>query len=128
MTASNDFNTMQSLASRRGSNWALPDSRSSAVGIKRPINVICNPNAILLVPEKGTRQELQIFRHDGSVQAVVDPFVDAVRSRLESWGIAGQGIYWRPVLQIQVQQRADGNYRQLFKLLENSGIEVTREP
>lgn len=128
MTASNDFNTMQSLASRRGSNWALPDSRSSAVGIKRPINVICNPNAILLVPEKGTRQELQIFRHDGSVQAVVDPFVDAVRSRLDSWGIAGQGIYWRPVLQIQVQQRADGNYRQLFKLLENSGIEVTREP
>ena len=83
---------------------------------------------LILVPEKGTRQELQIFRHDGSIPAVIDPFVDAVQARLQSWGIAGQGIYWRPVLQIRVHDDASENYQQLLQLLDNSGIEVIREP
>lgn len=123
-----NFNSNQSLANGRGRNWALPPSQPDAVGIKRPIKVMCSGETLLLVPERGTRQEVQIFRHNGAVTGVVDPFVEAVRSRMETWGIAGRGIYWRPVLQVQIRDNADANYNQLLKLLENSGIEVTREP
>lgn len=127
-TSGNSFQTTQSLSQSRGKNWALPLSQVDAVGIKRPIHVVCDDERIWLVPERGTRQEVQIFRHDGSISAVVDPFVDAVRARLDSWGIAGRGIYWRPVLQVQIRDQGLGSYRQLWQLLEDSGIEVTREP
>ena len=58
---------------------------------------------------------------------MIDPFVNAVQARLEGWGIAGQGIFWRPVLQVDVRSDAEGRYRQLLQLLDKSGIEVSRE-
>ena len=122
------FGSTQSLANRRGVNWALPDARPNAVGIKRPIRVICKRDSLVLIPEKGTKESMRIFRHEGSLAAVIDPFVDAVQSRLDNWGIAGQGIYWRPVLQLDLGAGARDHYRQMAQLLENSGIEVTREP
>ena len=118
----------QSLAQSRGSGWALPGTGAEDVGIKRPVRIVCDQQQLKILPERGTRTELQIFRHDGSIPAVIDPFVNAVQDRLQSWGIAGQGIFWRPVLRVQVQGNAENNYRHLLQLLDQSGIEVTREP
>lgn len=81
----------------------------------------------MLIPENGSRDELKIFRHRGSLPAVIDPFVQAIQSRMNGWGIAGQGIFWRPVLEVQVQNDSDGKYRQLLQLLDQSGIEVARK-
>lgn len=120
------FGVPQNLAQSRGKNWALPNVGSNDVGIRRPIRVSFRKDRLLIHPEKGTKEELQIFRHDGNVQAVVDPFVEAIRHRMDSWGIAGQGIFWRPILQAQVQSDSTSTYRQLLDLLEDSGIEVTR--
>lgn len=117
-----------SLADSRGSGWATPSMQQDAVAIQRPIYVLCDGDSISLLPERGTAQQIEIFRHRGSVPGVVDPFVESVQARLKGWGIAGQGIYWNPVLQVKVQQNADAVYRQLQQLLNNSGIEVTREP
>ncbi len=126
VSASN-FAQYQSLAQSRGAGWAIGQAGNNAVGLKRPIRIICESERLLLVPERGTNNELQIFRHDGSIPAVIDPFVNAVQARLEGWGIAGQGIFWRPVLQVDVRSDAEGRYRQLLQLLDKSGIEVSRE-
>ena len=127
-SASMSFDASQSLAQSRGGNWALPTMQADAVGIRRPIKVVCDRDKIVLVPERATREEVQIFRHNGAVPGVIDPFVDAVQARLKGWGIAGHGIYWRPILQVQIQNEAYAPYRQLMQLLDKSGIEVTHEP
>ena len=127
-SASMSFDATQSLAQSRGGNWALPTMQDNAVGIRRPIKVVCDREKIVLVPERATPEEVQIFRHNGAVPGVIDPFVDAVQARLKSWGIAGHGIYWRPILQVQIQNEAYAPYRQLMQLLDKSGIEVTHEP
>lgn len=126
--APSSFGGMPSLSETRGKDWALPRTQADSVGIRRPINVVCDRERLLLLPEKGTPQELRIFRHGGTLSGVIDPFVEAVRSRLTNWGIAGHGIHWRPILQVQVNEGATSDYNQLLHLLENSGIEVTRKP
>ena len=117
-----------SLATSRGSGWAVANLQSDAVGIERPIYVVCRSDSFVLLPEKGTKQTLQTFRHRGHADRVVDNLVQAVRKRMDSWGIAGQGIYWKPVLKIRVHEQAETAYGQLRHLLDDSGIEVTREP
>ena len=99
-----------------------------AVGIQRPIYVSCTADTISLLPERGTTQQLRTFQHRGSAVRVIDAFVESVQNRFESWGIAGQGIYWKPVLQVRVAPDAEGIYRHLRLLLDDSGIEVSRQP
>jgi hypothetical protein len=62
----------------------------------------------------------------GPTRASLDDFVKALQDTMRDWGIAGQGLYWRPVLVLNVgpdgQQRAE----ELTRLLHNSGIELRR--
>lgn len=121
------FSANQSLSQSRGNGWAISGSGSSAVGVKRPIRIVCDAEKLQIIPARGSGDELMIFRHNGDVQSVVDPMVAAVQSRVRGWGFAGQGLFWRPVLQVQVQGKSETKYRQLLQLLDQSGIEVTRE-
>ena len=118
----------EKLAEVRGKNWATPDLMPGAVGIRRPIRVSFAADRLVLIPEKGTREELQVFRHGGRLATVIDPFVDAVRERMQSWGIAGQGIYWRPIVRAEVRQGAEDDFLEMVRLLEDSGIEVAKQP
>ena len=45
---------------------------------------------------------------------------------LKAWGIAGRGMYWRPVLLIEVTPDAEFRYAELKALLDNSGLIVQR--
>jgi hypothetical protein len=47
---------------------------------------------------------------------------------MEGWGIAGKGMYWRPVLKIRVAPGAEQRFNELSYLLEGSGMTVQREP
>jgi hypothetical protein len=56
-----------------------------------------------------------------------DDFAAAIENHIQTWGMAGQGLHWRPVIEMVVgpdgQQRADD----LVRLLKGSGIEVTQD-
>ena len=81
--------------------------------------VTCGRNQITLVKERGTTERSRVFAHQGSVRPVVDEFVKSVRDRMQAWGIAGKGAYWKPVLQIEVREGAEPSYRELVALLED---------
>ena len=50
-----------------------------------------------------------------------------VWDRLDTWGIAGHRMYWKPILQVQVQPGGDARYAELARLLDGSGIIVKRK-
>ena len=50
--------------------------------------------------------------------------VSAVWDHMDTWGIAGRGMYWRPVLSIHVGPGAEGRYDDLKTLLQESGLKV----
>jgi hypothetical protein len=57
----------------------------------------------------------------------VDPLVSAVWEQMESWGIAGRGTFWRPVLQVYVAPGADRRFTDLSNLLDGSGLTLERK-
>ena len=58
---------------------------------------------------------------------VLPRLVSGVWERMESWGIAGRGMYWRPLLQVDVAPGAERRFVELAALLEGSGMMVERK-
>lgn len=50
--------------------------------------------------------------------------VQTLKNHAESWGIAGDGMYWKPSLVLRVAPNATGQAEQLAAYLKQSGIEV----
>jgi hypothetical protein len=50
-----------------------------------------------------------------------------VWEQTKQWGIAGKGMYWRPILSIDVQPGGQDRYEELRRLLDNSGLVVRRK-
>ena len=113
------------LAETRGRDWGLPDAARGSVPITRPIRIDLDATRVVLVPERGLGSEKQI-ELQGDTTDTIDDLVSAVWGHMESWGIAGRGMYWRPILKVRVGPGAERRFADLKILLEGSGIEVGR--
>ena len=113
------------LAEIRGKNWALPDAANGSLGITRPIRVNCHQDRLELVPNID-RAHPQVVALRDRTEDTVDTFISAVWDHMKSWGIAGRGMYWQPILNVQVVAGAEGRFADLKMLLESSGLEVKR--
>jgi hypothetical protein len=114
------------LAEKRGQDWGLRDATRGAFPITRPIRVECYADRLVLAAGRGTGPS-QIVPLAGRTEASLDKLMTAVWERMDSWGMAGQGMYWRPVLQVQVAPDAEERFAELHKLLDGSGINVERK-
>lgn len=116
-----------SLAESRGKGWGLPDSARGATGITRPIVMSCYPDRVVLFPEDPSEGRPYELKLNGPLRNDIDLLVTHVRERMDAWGIAGVRMYWRPVLQVQVQRGADARFEELVSLLDDSGIDIKRK-
>ncbi|MFI4876039.1 MAG: hypothetical protein ACIALR_11895 [Blastopirellula sp. JB062] len=116
----------QPLAHSRGRNWALPGQSARATGITRPIHVAVAADRLVIVPEKGSSKRPQVVLLQSDVRGGVDEFVSQIWTRIEDWGIAGRGIYWKPRLMVDVQPGGEKRFEELSALLNGSGLEVER--
>jgi len=109
----------------RGENWGLRDAGNGSVPITRPIRVDCYPDRLVLVPEQGA--SARTIPLGPRTEAAIDDFVSAVWQQMDSWGIAGKGMYWRPLLNVHVAPGAEPRFAELDSLLEGSGLAVQRK-
>ena len=115
----------RSLAQQRGRDWGLPAAARGAVPITRPISIICtNDRAIILSDEL---QPANVIRFSGRTVDSIDDLVSTVWDQVDGWGMAGQGMYWRPVLAIDVAPDGEARFGALAALLDGSGLEVKRK-
>ena len=115
------------LSGARGRNWALPGRGVGSTGITRPINIDCFDDRLVVVPENRYRAEALELPVGESLQPQIDTLVIEVAKRMEAWGIAGNNMYWKPVLQVDVDAGAEYRYAELAALLRESGIVVLRK-
>lgn len=94
--------------------------------ITRPIRINLYADRLVIVPEQGTSEPKVIPLGARTVDAI-DGTVSALWDQMDSWGIAGRGMYWRPVLNVYVAPDADSRYADLANLLDGSGLEVQRK-
>ena len=117
---------VESLAKRRGRDWGLPDAAGGSVPISRPIRIHCHQDRLVIVPERGLGREKSIFLRSRTEESI-DEFVSAIWEHMQSWGIAGNGMYWRPVLNVYVAPDAQRRFAELDTLLDGSGLNVQRK-
>jgi hypothetical protein len=115
-----------SLAAKRGADWGLRDAARGSTGIQRPIRVECYADRLSVISETNPANARHIPLGP-RVADSIDTFVSAVWEQVESWGIAGQGMYWRPVLYVHVAPGGEQRFSELSALLEGSGLIVKRK-
>jgi len=118
----------ESLAAKRGRNWALPNSGRAGVPIRRPLRVLVREDRIAVLPETtpdgAGAAAGRVVLLDGSTKDAMDQFVAVLWDQIESWGIAGKGMYWKPVLSLHVAPGGRPRARQIQALLRDSGLEI----
>ena len=114
------------LAETRGPNWGLPDAAGGSVPITRPIRMDCYKDRLLIVPERGASGVKEVPL-GASTEDGIDELLSGVWSVMDRWGIAGRGMYWRPVLSVRVAADAEWRFAELQTLLDGSGLGVKRK-
>jgi len=109
---------MQSLASRRGENWAVPNVGHTVIGVQRPIILECHDDRLVVLPER------KVIPLDTRTVDVIDQLVKVVHDHTNTWGTAGEGFYWRPELVCRVAPDGATRFAELRDLLDGSGLDV----
>jgi hypothetical protein len=115
-----------SLAKTRGADWALPNAARGAIPIRRPLYVTVDSGQLVLEPEPGTNEVPHNIAFGDSTVVAVQSMVASIWKRIEGWGVAGPGVYWKPTMEVAVTPDGEMRFRELASLLESSGIELKR--
>ncbi|MEN1679173.1 MAG: hypothetical protein AAGJ46_06240 [Planctomycetota bacterium] len=118
-------------SSRQG-DWALEDRSPSDIAIRRTVGVVVDAHQLVVMsqegaPTPGRQPRGEVIKLDGSTDAGVAPFVGAMQRRIRSWGMAGQGLYWRPVVRLHVSPNGARRADELVRLLRGSGIDIQQQ-
>jgi len=117
-----------SIADSQGRNWAVQARNRGAVPIRRPIRVVVRQDQLALLPSRhalgGDAAAGKVISLNQPIDQISNEFVAALRSRIDAWGLAGNGLYWRPVLKLSVGPGAKQTAEQVLRLLKDSGVEI----
>ncbi|MEX2093728.1 MAG: hypothetical protein WD971_13675 [Pirellulales bacterium] len=122
-----DMQTRKAKSKVRGKDWAIRGRTPGAVAIRRTIRVAVHGDSLEILPEPAANDEAGICHEVpliGPTNLAREDLADTIEQRIHAWGMAGQGLYWRPVIQLVVAPDGQRRAEDLDQLLKNSGIEV----
>lgn len=125
MMNSPNSSQVESMARKRGADWGLPNKGANATGLTRPIQIYCASDRITILAGAGGDKQIMF---EGSTESAVDSLVSSIWDQVNTWGLAGRGMYWKPILSMHVAPDGVYRYTELRTLLEGSGLEVTGKP
>jgi hypothetical protein len=112
----------------RGKNWALVDANSQSTPIRRTIQVVVRGDRVAVLPEGTAAADGVSKGHEipltGNSREAYEPFLVALETEIKDWGMAGRGLYWRPVLELNAGPDGQQHAADITRLLKNSGIEL----
>jgi len=118
-----------SIADSQGRNWAVEKKSWGSVPIRRSIQVVVRQDQIALLPSRhalgGAGATGEVILLNQPMGQISHKFVAALRTHIKEWGLAGSGLYWRPMLKLSVGPGAEQTAEQVIRLLKNSGVEVS---
>ena len=89
------------------------------------MRVECYADRLVVISDRGRAGD-KVVPLGPRTASSIDLFISAVWEQMEAWGMAGRGMYWRPVLQVRVAPGAERRFAELSALLEGSGLTVER--
>ena len=109
----------------RGDNWALPGASGGSFPFERPMRIEITKTEIALFHTDPRQQPIHIL-FENNTRQTIEQFVAAIWEHMATWGTAGRGMYWKPVLNIYTDQGAEDRANELEHLLKRSGLEIKR--
>ncbi|MDA7980450.1 MAG: hypothetical protein MPJ50_16955 [Pirellulales bacterium] len=105
----------------RQANWALPNAGFGDVAVSRAMRVTLDGSELTIYSmDPQTRPEI-VYLQPQTADSL-DDFRAAVWREMDRWGLAGRGMYWKPILKFEVTPAGADRYFQLKRLMENSGF------
>lgn len=111
------------IAEARGENWAELGASRGSTAITRPVALVIAADRVTILTHVRAATGKTI-NMPGDTRDSIDEFVNAVWDHMRGWGIAGRGLYWKPIITAQVAPGGELRAAELRKLLENSGMEI----
>lgn len=117
----------QDLAPLHPSNidWALRGVQPFSAAVARNVKVQCEADKFVLMPQPGLIG-LRVVPIKENVTQSTEKLVQHIWDYMDSWGIAGEKYYWRPVLQVQVPPGGEQRFEELRWLLRDSGFVIEK--
>jgi hypothetical protein len=111
-----------------GKDWATTRMDNKSTPVSRPIRIIALEDRWLMCREgQDWKYDAEILLEQGP-QGASEQLQQAIRDRVESWGLSLPGGYWVPSLTVQMATDAEQSVGRLQKLLEGSGVIIRTEP
>ena len=117
---------VEPLAQVRGEDWGLRRAARGSIPLTRPIRIDCYSDRLVIVPEKGVPGG-KVIPLGSRTEDSIDQLISAIWEHMDRWGIAGRGMYWRPILNVHAAPDAQKRAGDLKILLDGSGLEVRRK-
>jgi hypothetical protein len=99
--------------------------------VRRAIHVVVRANQLAILPDGAPVQTNAISGRvvpmEGDTVLAIDDFVEEVKAEIDGWGIAGENLYWRPVVHLTIGPDGHQRAADLQRLLKNSGLELKAE-
>lgn len=111
-----------------GRGWAASRAEGKATPVTRPINIVALKDRWLLRSDVDPRTFDECITMDEGPQQAGNQLASALKSRVDSWGLAVKGGFWSPTLTIESASDAQQSVVRLEKLLEGSGVEIKVVP
>lgn len=114
----------EAVAKRKGRNWAWSAGPARDTAIVRSIRIVCYEDRWLVLPEVGSTRKPETIMLDVALQTSAEELAKVVADRVDRWGFALSGGYWKPVLEVEVAPRGQRRFDQLKRLLDGSGLDI----
>lgn len=124
----NDKNARPVSQTMRGKDWAFRQKNPRAVPVSRSIALVVRKDQIAILSDEARLRSRRLASKtiplEGDTVESIDELVRIVHEQVDSWGIAGEGLYWRPVLTLHVAPNGRQRAEDLARLLKDSGLEI----
>jgi len=118
-----DASASIAIAQARGRNWASLATQDRPIPLTRPIQVECAAQEFRLLDDRGRAVRARV-PVDGDTAVAVDPLVKAIHVRVAEWGLAGDRMYWKPLLVLSATPDGRSRRDDLERLLTDSGLDT----
>lgn len=113
-----------SMAEHRGKNWAVPNEMRRVAPVTRPVMIRCSKSSLVILADDGSGKQVRAVPLAEHTEDSVDDLLTGVWDHITSWGLAGHGMYWHPVLVLDTTADGQARAADLKRLMASSGIDV----
>ena len=84
----------------------------------------CSQSSLVILADDGSGKQVRAVPLGERTEDAVDDLLTGVWDHITSWGLAGHGMYWHPVLVLDTTADGQARAADLKRLMASSGIDV----